>query len=118
MDGNDNIFVIDVDGSNRIRITNNPADDSVPDWSPNGDAIAFQSHRNGSWDIYTVNTRTFAETQLTHSPSDFREPSWSPDGTKLALCETPVGEIYVMNADGTGLMNITNSGTYETSPDW
>ena len=118
MDGNDNIFVIDVDGSNRIQITNNPADDRHPDWSPNGDSIAFQSHRNGSWDIYTVNTKTVVETQLTHSPSDFREPSWSPDGTKLALCETPVGEIYVMNADGTGLMNITNSGTYETSPDW
>ena len=118
IDGDDNIFVINVDGSRRIRITNNLADDRHPDWSPKEDAIAFQSHRNGSWDIYTVNTRTFAETQLTHSPSDFREPSWSPDGTKLALCETPVGEIYVMNADGTGLMNITNSGTYETSPDW
>ena len=118
LDGNYNIFVVDVDGTNRIRLTNNPADDEHPDWSPDGNQIAFMSHRHGTWDIFFVNTKTFVETQLTDSQGDYREPSWSPDGSKIAMGEMGEGEIYVINADGTDLTNITNSLTYETSPDW
>ena len=115
LDGNENIFAIDVSGRNRIRLTNDPADDSHPDWSPDGGQIAFMSHRHGTWDIFVVDTKTFVETQLTDSQGDYREPSWSPDGAKIAMGE---GDIYVINADGTNLTNITNSPEHETSPDW
>ena len=117
LDGNDNIFVMDVDGSNRIRVTNNPADDRHPDWSPDGRQIAFQSHRDGSWDIFLVTLNTYVETQITSGPGEHKEPSWSPDGTKLAFGSRQ--DIYTINADGTGLTNLT--GPYSgiaTSPDW
>ena len=118
LDGNYNIFAINVDGTNRIRLTNNPADDERPDWSPDGRQIAFMSHRHGTWDIFVVNTKTFVETKLTDSQGDYREPSWSPDSEQIAIADNGEGEIYVINADGTGLTNITNSPDYETSPDW
>ena len=111
LDGKSNIFAIDVNGRNRIRLTNHPAEDEHPDWSPDGRHIAFMTHRHGTWDIYLVNTRTFVETHLTEGMN----PSWSPDGTKIAFGE---GEIFVMNADGTGMINITNSPGYEGSPNW
>ena len=117
LDGNDNIFVMDVDGSNRIRVTNNPAADRHPDWSPDGRQIAFQSHRDGSWDIFLVTLNTYVETQITSDPGEHKEPSWSPDGTKLAFGSRQ--DIYTINADGTGLTNLT--GPYSgnaTSPDW
>ena len=117
LDGDYNLFLIDIDGNRRARLTNNPADDEEPDFSPDGTLIAFMSHRDGAWNIYTVDIETFQETQITVG-GDYRKPSWSPDGTKLAIEEAFNGEIYTINADGTALINITNSPEYETSPDW
>ena len=119
LDGNWNIFAINVDGTNRVRLTNDPADDERPDWSPDGRHIAFMTHRHGTWDIYIVNTRTFVETQLTESDGNYQKPSWSPDGEKIAFSEEAEGEIYVIDADGTDLTNITNSPDHhEGSADW
>ena len=115
LDDNRNIFAIDVDGRNRIRLTNNPSDDEHPDWSPDGRHIAFMAHRHGTWDIYLVNTQTFAETQLTHN-GDYRYPSFSPDGAQIAFSST--GDIYVMDTDGMDKTNITNSPDHEVYPDW
>ena len=47
---------------------------------------------------------------------DESSPSWSPDGTRIAFASS--NEIYVMNADGTGRTNITNSPDDETGPSW
>ena len=119
-DGNSNIFAIGTDGRNRIRFTNHPGPEAHPDWSPDGEHIAFMGHRNNntSWDIYLVNTSTFVETQLTDTQDDDVEPSWSPDGRKIAF-ERNSNDIYVVNADGTGLTNITNTPHKgERSPDW
>ena len=116
--GYGNIFAIGTDGRNRIRFTNHPGPEAHPDWSPDGEHIAFMGYLNNkNWDIYLVNTSTFVVTQLTDSTSDYVEPSWSPDGTKIAVARS--GNIYVINADGTGLTNITNTPKQgEHSPDW
>ena len=123
LDGNRNIFAIGTDGRDRIRFTNDPGPDAHPDWSPDGEHIAFMGYRNNNehWDIYLVNTFTFVETRVTDSTDSaggYAEPSWSPDGTKIAA-EWGRGEIYVVNPDGTGLTNITNTPDKgERSPDW
>ena len=50
-DGNGEIYVMDADGSNLTRLTNNPAEDRVPMWSPGVDRIVFTSNRDN---LYTL----------------------------------------------------------------
>ena len=53
-DGNAEIYAMNSDGSNQIRLTFNEADDVRPVWSPNGQQIAFQSDRDGNEEIYVM----------------------------------------------------------------
>jgi dipeptidyl aminopeptidase/acylaminoacyl peptidase len=50
-DGNDEIYVMNADGSDRTNLSNNPAQDDLAAWSPDGSRIAFTSDRDGNWEI-------------------------------------------------------------------
>ena len=54
-DGNQEIYVMNADGSGLTSLTNNAADDYDPAWSPDGRQIAFYSDRDGNWEIYLMN---------------------------------------------------------------
>ena len=84
-DGNHDIYVMNADGSNRTRLTDNSAIDLNPSWSPDGSMIAFSSDRDGKmgrWtvpnEIYVMNADGSNQTRLTNNPADDTEPSWSP----------------------------------------
>ena len=53
-DGNGEIYVMDADGANIMRVTNNSSDDSRPSWSPDGSKFVFQTDRDGNWEIYVM----------------------------------------------------------------
>ncbi len=53
--GNWEIWTIGIDGSDPVRITNNPANDGLPVWSPDGKTVAFASDRGGSWAVWAAN---------------------------------------------------------------
>ncbi len=110
-DGNAEIYVMNADGSNQTRITNNPATDSQPVWSPDGTQIAFMSDRDGDWEIYVMNADGSGQTNLTNVPGRDDSPGWSPDGTQIVFHSERDGgypEVYVMNADGSGQTRLTN----------
>ncbi|OAN48524.1 hypothetical protein A6A03_08050, partial [Chloroflexus islandicus] len=54
-DGNWEIYVMNIDGSNVRRLTNHPATDDAPTWSPDGRQLAFASDRDGDFEIYILN---------------------------------------------------------------
>jgi Tol biopolymer transport system component len=52
--GNHQIYVMNTDGTNPTRLTNNDAEDEYPSWSPDGTKIAFTSDRDGNYEIYVM----------------------------------------------------------------
>jgi Tol biopolymer transport system component len=118
------IYTMNPDGTGLTPLTTVPVDgrDSEPDWSPNGTAIAFDRYpASGSANIWKVNADGSGQQQLTTGGAVF--PSWSPDGTKIAFSRRSsngfyADDIFVMNADGTGQVDITNSLGTDTTPDW
>jgi Tol biopolymer transport system component len=120
-DGNYEIYVMDTDGSDQTRLTNNPAEDNHPAWSPDRSKIAFVSKRDGNYEIYVMNADGTGQTNLTNNPAWDGNPAWSPDGTKIAFDSylAPGNrDIYVMNADGTGQTRLTHDPMYADHPTW
>ncbi len=120
-DGNDEIYVSKADGSQAVNITKNSAADAMPNWSPDGKRLVFVSHRNGGLQLWVMKANGTKPVNL--FPRGV-EPSWSPDGTKIAFTNsdpdgTANADIYVINADGTGLINLSNdAGTNSHYATW
>ena len=87
------------DGSNPRPLTDHPAEDRSPSWSPDGQHIAFESHRDGRAEIYVMDSDGSNLRRLTDHSAEDRSPSWSPDGRHIAFESNRDGdwEIYVMD---------------------
>ena len=119
-DGNAEIYVMDADGRNQENLTNHPADDRAPDWSPDGTKIAFASSRDGGpYQIYVMDADGENVIRLTEAQGRKGHPDWSPDGGKIAFSiEDREYHIDVMDADGRNREKLQDRALYPSwSPD-
>ena len=127
------IFVMNADGSGQTNLTDDPAWDGYPSWSPDGSKIVFQTDRDAGpivplvilpddfgREIYAMDADGSDPARLSWSPESDVHPTWSPDGSKIVFQSYRDGnwEIYTMNPDGSGQIRLTNHPDADTYPTW
>lgn len=85
LEGNRDIYRMDIDGTHLQRLTTHSARDFSGDWSPDGTRIVFASDRGKQIGIYIMNADGSGETALLVNEVDNLDPSWSPKGDMIAF---------------------------------
>lgn len=126
------LYIVNSDGSGLRQLAAGPAYYTRPRWSPDGRRIAFTRFADGSpSEILVIDVDGKGGTVRLAEGAD---PAWSPDGTKIvfswngASAPGSAWGIYVMNADGSGIRQLTSPNNFDQcsvgasaddlNPDW
>ncbi|MGB5630767.1 MAG: Tol-Pal system beta propeller repeat protein TolB [Woeseiaceae bacterium] len=117
VDGNLDIYVLDINSRNTTRLTTNRSIDTEGTWSPDGRYIYFTSDRSGGPQIYRVSAAGGTPERVTYEGSYNARPRLSPDGKRLAMVHNDRGNyrIAVMNLDRKDLL-VLSTGSQDESP--
>jgi Tol biopolymer transport system component len=103
-------------------LTNDPANDLRPAWSPDGTTIAYHSTRSGNNEVWLMDADGGNQRQLTNDAADDRRPAWSPDGAWIAFDSDRSGagnrDIWVTDATGGNLKQVTSGPSLDTFAAW
>lgn len=104
MDGETQIFLVDVHTGRQWRLTAPPGRSTAPAWSPDGQRIAFVKSMDQDAQIYVTDADGSGARRLTALPGINLLPVWSPDSGRMAFLSNRDGEmaVYAMRADGSG----------------
>jgi TolB protein len=114
-----NIYMMDLRSKHMRQITNIPAINTAPSFSPDGSRITFESDRGGTQQIYVMNVDGSGQNRISFGKGRYSTPVWSPDGKYIAFTKQGEGKfgIGVMNPDGSG-ERILTEGFHNEGPTW
>ncbi|MEP6945750.1 MAG: carboxypeptidase regulatory-like domain-containing protein [Acidobacteriota bacterium] len=124
-ESDEELYIMNADGSHVRIITANNTADIQPRWSPDGTQLVYNCFVDFNNEICKINTDGTGPVRLTNNEASDRFPSFSPDGLKIVFVSDRVngggtGDIFVMNADGTGQTRLTFDDEFTLSdyPAW
>ena len=110
VDENTDIYVMDADGTNVRRLTDDPERDFSPKWSPGGKRIVCVSDRDRERNVYVMDADGRNARRLTDGAKYIAAPTWSPDGQTIAFFATYQDcGIHVMDRDGRSVRFLTGT---------
>lgn len=117
--GRYSLQVADADGENARAMVSSKEPIISPAWSPEGNRIAYVSFEKKKPSIY-VQSLSGQRTMVANFKGNNSAPAWAPDGNRLAIVLTygANSQIYTINADGSGLRQVTKSSAIDTEPTW
>ena len=119
--GNNDIYIMNPDGTGQVNLTQHPASDSQPVWSPTGEKILFTSNRGGISDLFLMNADGTNVQQVFRQLAGRQHGTWAPDGERIAYYRVDAqgneAGIYIAVIDGTGEERIANGWHPAWSPD-
>ncbi|MBM5782121.1 MAG: Tol-Pal system protein TolB [Pelagibacterales bacterium] len=104
IDGNTDIYEMNVLTNSAKRLTKSPAIDTTPSYSPDGKLIAFASDRDSSQQLYIMDLRGDSVRRISSEGGSYSKPIWSPDGNLIAFTKIKSNRFYV------GVMSPNNKG--------
>ncbi len=113
------LYLKRIHGRAVTKLTDDPAADVQPAFSPDGQSVVFASYRGGNWDLWRIGLGGGQATQMTRSPDHEVHPTWSPDGHRLAYClfnrVSNQWELWTLQLDRPGSQRMIGVGLY---PEW
>jgi TolB protein len=123
--GKKEIYIMDYDGFNPVKVTSHFSHAMAPAWNPDGKQIVFtavtknsQNVRNHNLFVYNLPTGKIS--MLSNRPGINSGSAWSPDGKQIALTMSFTGnaEIFLLDPDSKVVQRITNSFGLDVDPSW
>ena len=115
-----NLPVADAPAGTAVKLIASSRWDASPRYSPDGNRIAFISHRSGASEIWTCDSDGSNPAQLTSLGALATYPRWAPDGKSIGFNSDAEGQfhVYVVDAEGGAPRRLTSERSYGSGPSW